>query len=223
MVLLSFRPLDAVLQDPGALWPTPGEIDLGTYRDVLALDRGRRAGLPAPSSEQLPGRPRHRRADAAGLDPRRVRRQPAGVLRPAADQRAVPRRLLLPGDPAGHPAVRLLHPDRAARLARRSADRLRRAGGGGVDLHAAQLLRHDPGQPRGGGRDRRLHPAAGDAAHQPAAGHAGHRVQRAVHLHDRLERVPLRAAVPRREPRRTGRSRWASPSSPGASRSRPRS
>ena len=36
MVLLSFRPLDAVLQDAGALWPRPGEIDWGTYRDVLA-------------------------------------------------------------------------------------------------------------------------------------------------------------------------------------------
>jgi multiple sugar transport system permease protein len=35
MVLLSFRPLDAVLQDPGALWPQRGEIDWGTYRDVL--------------------------------------------------------------------------------------------------------------------------------------------------------------------------------------------
>ncbi|MCW2850785.1 MAG: transporter [Nocardioides sp.] len=36
MLLLSFRPLDAVIQDPGALWPRAGEIDLGTYRDVLA-------------------------------------------------------------------------------------------------------------------------------------------------------------------------------------------
>ncbi len=36
MVVLSFRPLEAVLQDPGALWPKPGEIDFGTYRDVLA-------------------------------------------------------------------------------------------------------------------------------------------------------------------------------------------
>lgn len=35
MVLLSFRPLDAVLQDPGALWPSPGEIDFGTYTEVL--------------------------------------------------------------------------------------------------------------------------------------------------------------------------------------------
>jgi multiple sugar transport system permease protein len=35
MLLLSFRPLDAVLQDPGALWPSAGEIDLGTYGDVL--------------------------------------------------------------------------------------------------------------------------------------------------------------------------------------------
>jgi multiple sugar transport system permease protein len=36
MALLSFRPLDAVLQDPGALWPKPGDIDLGTYQDVLS-------------------------------------------------------------------------------------------------------------------------------------------------------------------------------------------
>lgn len=35
MVLLSLRPLDAVLQNPGALWPSGGEFDLGTYRDVL--------------------------------------------------------------------------------------------------------------------------------------------------------------------------------------------
>jgi multiple sugar transport system permease protein len=35
MLLLSFRPLDAVLRDPGALWPSNGEIDLGTYGDVL--------------------------------------------------------------------------------------------------------------------------------------------------------------------------------------------
>src|SRR3954464_10727788 len=36
MALLSFRPLDAVLQDPGALWPQAGEIDLSTYKEVLA-------------------------------------------------------------------------------------------------------------------------------------------------------------------------------------------
>ena len=36
MVMLSFRPLDAVLQDPGALFPQLGEIDMGTYGDVLA-------------------------------------------------------------------------------------------------------------------------------------------------------------------------------------------
>ena len=35
MVLLSFRPLDSVLQDPGALWPRSGEVDWGTYREVL--------------------------------------------------------------------------------------------------------------------------------------------------------------------------------------------
>jgi multiple sugar transport system permease protein len=36
MVLLSFRSRDAVLQDPGALWPEAGGIDLSTYKDVLA-------------------------------------------------------------------------------------------------------------------------------------------------------------------------------------------
>jgi len=36
MVLLSFRPLDEVLQHPGALLPNPTEVDFGTYRDVLA-------------------------------------------------------------------------------------------------------------------------------------------------------------------------------------------
>ncbi len=35
MVLLSFRPLQSLLQDPGALWPSGGEIELSTYSDVL--------------------------------------------------------------------------------------------------------------------------------------------------------------------------------------------
>jgi multiple sugar transport system permease protein len=35
MVLLSFRPLQSLLQDPGALWPSLGEIEVGTYADVL--------------------------------------------------------------------------------------------------------------------------------------------------------------------------------------------
>ena len=35
MVVLSFRPLADVLQDPGALWPKAGEIDLSTYTSVL--------------------------------------------------------------------------------------------------------------------------------------------------------------------------------------------
>jgi multiple sugar transport system permease protein len=36
MVLLSFRPLDQVLQHPGALWPDLGEFNVHTYKDVLA-------------------------------------------------------------------------------------------------------------------------------------------------------------------------------------------
>ena len=41
MVLLSFRPLDALLQHPGRLWITPSEIQLSTYTDVLkSVDDG---------------------------------------------------------------------------------------------------------------------------------------------------------------------------------------
>ena len=36
MVVLSFRPLDSVLQDPGALWVTPAEFNWRTYTDVLS-------------------------------------------------------------------------------------------------------------------------------------------------------------------------------------------
>lgn len=41
MGVLSFRPLDAVLQDPGALWPRRGEVDWSTYTSVLtSVDDG---------------------------------------------------------------------------------------------------------------------------------------------------------------------------------------
>jgi multiple sugar transport system permease protein len=36
MGLLSLRPLDRVLQDPGALWLPPPEVDLGSYAGVVA-------------------------------------------------------------------------------------------------------------------------------------------------------------------------------------------
>lgn len=36
MVMLSLRPLDAVLQDPGALWVSVEELDLAAYASVLA-------------------------------------------------------------------------------------------------------------------------------------------------------------------------------------------
>ncbi|TQM15558.1 carbohydrate ABC transporter permease [Pseudonocardia kunmingensis] len=36
MVLLSLRPLDRVLQDPGALWLPPSEVELGSYASVVA-------------------------------------------------------------------------------------------------------------------------------------------------------------------------------------------
>ncbi len=220
MVLLSFRPLDAVLQDPGALWPNPSEIDFGTYRDVLAsqsdggqgfLNFIKNSFLVAIGTVVLsllvaiPGAYAVSRLEFFG------RRQISAVFLGV---------YFFPAILLAIPLFVFFTRIEPARHADRPADRLRRAGGGGVDLHAAQLLRHHPGQPRGGGGDRRLHPAAGDAAHQPAAGDAGHRVQRAVRLHDRVERVPLRPAVPRREAARSGRSPSACPSSPAASRCR---
>src|SRR4051812_5476895 len=35
MLILSVRSLDSVLQDPGALWVSFGEVDLSTYTSVL--------------------------------------------------------------------------------------------------------------------------------------------------------------------------------------------
>ena len=41
MVLLSFRPLEGVLQNPGSLWVSPADMDLSTYSDVLkSVDDG---------------------------------------------------------------------------------------------------------------------------------------------------------------------------------------
>lgn len=41
MVVLSFRPLESLLQDPGSFWVSPGEFDGSTYRDVLrSVDDG---------------------------------------------------------------------------------------------------------------------------------------------------------------------------------------
>jgi multiple sugar transport system permease protein len=41
MVLLSFRPLEQLLQQPGSLWVSPSDWNLGTYTDVLkSVDDG---------------------------------------------------------------------------------------------------------------------------------------------------------------------------------------
>jgi multiple sugar transport system permease protein len=41
MVVLSFRPLESVLTDPGAFWASPAEMDLDTYKEVLtSVDDG---------------------------------------------------------------------------------------------------------------------------------------------------------------------------------------
>ena len=146
------------------------EIDLGTLRRGADVHRATAArGFLTFMPQQRAGRRSARCVLTLLVSlPGRLRGQPAAVLRPPPDQRAVPGGLSLPGDPAGDPAVRVLHPDRPARhrwsgwpivyVAQTVA---------GVDLHAAELLRHDPGQPRGGGCDRRLH--AGSSAMRTSA------------------------------------------------------
>ena len=46
MGLLSVRPLDRVLQDPGALWVGPSELDLGSYGQVLTPAGSGGQGFP---------------------------------------------------------------------------------------------------------------------------------------------------------------------------------
>src|SRR5690606_13832228 len=58
---------------------------------------------------------------------------------------------------------------------------------------------------RGGSDDRRLHPDADHPEDRPATGAAGHHRHRHVRVHDRVERVPLRAALPRRPARQLDR------------------
>jgi len=47
MVILSVRPLDAVLQNPGALWVSPAELHLDTYISVLKPESGGGQGFLA--------------------------------------------------------------------------------------------------------------------------------------------------------------------------------
>ena len=116
---------------------------------------------------------------------------------------------LFPPIAAGRPAVRRLHLARPARVPGRPDARLHRADRAGVGLHAARLLRDHPGQPRGGGRRRRLQPAARLIAGSPCRCPCRDHGDRAVRLHDRLERVPVRAAVPWSSGETAGPCRWA--------------
>jgi hypothetical protein len=170
MVLLSFRPLQGVLQDPGALWVSPGEIDGGTYRDVLApVSDGGQGFLSFIRNSMLVALGTVVAALLVSIPGAYAvsRLEFFGRKRISALFLAV---YFFPSILLGRPAVRLLHPHRPARVAGGPAGRVRRPGGGGVDLHAAQLLRHHPGQPRGRGDHRRVLAAAGDAPRQPAAG-----------------------------------------------------
>ena len=204
---------------PGALLAAAGEIDFGTYREVLtSADDGGQGFLVFIRNSAVVAH-RHGRAHAAGVDPGRLRRQPAasssgagrsarvflGVYFFPAILLAIPlfvffTRIGLRGTLVGLVVVYV------AQVAAVSIYMLRNyfdtipaslEEAAAIDgCTRLQAMRHD----------------------QPAAGAAGDRLERAVRLHDRVERVPLRAALPRREPRRSGRSRWACPSSPAASR-----
>jgi multiple sugar transport system permease protein len=163
-VLLSLRPLDAVLQDPGALLPT--DVDLGSYAGVLT-------------------------STASGGQGFGVFMRNSAVV--ALATVALTLAVALPGAYAvsrlrffGHRQISVLflavYLFPAILLAVPLFVFFTRIG-----LHAAQLLRHGAGEPGGGGRDRRLQPAGHPLADQPAAGQAGDHRERTVHLHDRVE------------------------------------
>ncbi|CAA9488199.1 MAG: ABC transporter, permease protein, partial [uncultured Solirubrobacteraceae bacterium] len=163
-----------------------------------AVGRRRRGGLRALPAELGGPGGGHGGGDADGLRPRRLRRRAAGLLRPAAGPLPVPVGVPVPVDPARHPAVRRVLAPRPARSAGAPDHRLRRPDAADQRLHAAQLLRDGARLAGGGRRGRRRHPHAGHPQGVAAAGHARDRRHRAVRVHDRVERVPLRAALPRR-------------------------
>ena len=208
-----------LLQTPGgsvAGWPS-GPVD--TYREVLrpADDGGQ--GFLAFLRNSAGRRRCDRGADAAGGDPRRVRGQPAAVLRPPAGRTLFLAVYLFPSILLAIPLFVLF-----TRLG------LRGSLVGLTIVYIAQtvpvsiyMLRNyfetipvsleEAAAVDGAAALRR------SCGGQPAAGHAGGHGERAVRLHDRLERVPVRAAVPGRGPAATGRCRSGWRSSPAASRS----
>ena len=154
---------------PGGVVRAAQRVGAGQLSRRARLTRGGWTGLPVLHPQQCRHRSQHGGPHLARGPAGRVRGEPAGVLRPAPDQRPVPGRLPVPEHPAGRAAVRLLRPDRPAGDVGRPAHRVRVPDRRGLDLHAPQLLRHHPGEPGGGRRHRRLHPARHHATDQPAA------------------------------------------------------
>ena len=144
---------------PALLWARSSST-LRPTSTVLTSTGRRRPGLPG-----VPAQQRDRRRARRWLftllvgDPRRVRDQPAGVLRPPAGQRAVPRASTCSRRSCWPCRCSCSSPRRPAGIAGRPGGGLRRADRAGLDLHAAQLLRDRPGEPGGGGGDRRRAPA----------------------------------------------------------------
>ena len=83
-VLLSLRPLDGVLQDPGASCVPPTEMDARQLRARARPARAGRAGLPDLHGQQRARRARHRGAHPARRAARCVRREPAASSSAAA-------------------------------------------------------------------------------------------------------------------------------------------
>src|ERR1700761_600967 len=97
----------------------------------------------------------------------------------------------------GHPAVHRLPRDRAAGQPGRPDPDLLGPGAAHLDLAAAQLRGRGAQGPGGSGGDRRRRSAAGVLAHPVPAGRAGSGRHQHLLLHHGLERIHLRAHVPR--------------------------
>ena len=197
MVLLSFRPLDAVLQDPGALWPNLGEIDLDTYKNVLAsTEDGGQGFLNFIKNSMLvavgtvvvsllvavPGAYAVSRLEFFGR--RQISAVFLGIYFFPAILLAIPLFVLFTrlGQRGTLTGLLVVY---VAQVAAVSIYMLRNY----FDTIPASL--EEAAAIDGCTRLQAMRHV------EPAAGRAGDRVERPVRLHDRLERVPLRLAVPR--------------------------
>ncbi|MCF2434674.1 carbohydrate ABC transporter permease [Streptomyces thinghirensis] len=150
MVLLSLKPIDALLLDPGSLWISAKDFTLSTYQDVLrSTDDGGQGFLKFLVNSALVSLGTVALTLVAAVPGAYAvsRLKFFGHRQVSALFLAV---YMFPATLLAVPALRHLREDRPVLQPRRSRHRLRRPDRAGVDLHAEELPRHHPGLHRGG-------------------------------------------------------------------------